>query len=218
MRNHRKFLVSETGATTIDFVVMTAGIVGLGMAVAASVTGGVNNGALSIRAALQTDGVEGGGLAPPGPGEPGFIYSSNWGVLASEIEGWTFEGSDTIGFMNSEFAFSDRPDGYALRLREGGNNITISQEMKRAVTGVPYTISLEARSLPLRGNGLQVRWGGEVVGEFNTSAGDFPTYTFDVVGGSGAGGNMLSIAEIGDENLSHGTYVDNVQFYRTPGT
>lgn len=41
--NIKNFAADESGAVTVDWVVLTAAIVGLGIAVIASVSGGVNN-------------------------------------------------------------------------------------------------------------------------------------------------------------------------------
>jgi len=41
--NIKNFAADESGAVTVDWVVLTAAIVGLGIAVVASVRGGVNN-------------------------------------------------------------------------------------------------------------------------------------------------------------------------------
>lgn len=43
MSAFNKFLASETGAVTVDWVVLTAALVGLGLAVMAVVSGGVEN-------------------------------------------------------------------------------------------------------------------------------------------------------------------------------
>jgi len=48
----KSFLRAETGAVTLDYVVLTAGIVGLGIAVASAVSPGVDVGAEQIRATL----------------------------------------------------------------------------------------------------------------------------------------------------------------------
>jgi len=48
----RHFVLSEDGAVTVDWVVLTAAIVGLGIAVIASVNSGSNSVASGIQASL----------------------------------------------------------------------------------------------------------------------------------------------------------------------
>ncbi len=50
----KNFHNDESGAVTVDWVVLTAAIVGLGLAVVASVSGGVNSLGESISAAVST--------------------------------------------------------------------------------------------------------------------------------------------------------------------
>jgi len=55
MRQHLKdFLKNEDGAVTIDWVVLTAAIVGLGIAVMAAVGGATNDLAVAIETKLDT--------------------------------------------------------------------------------------------------------------------------------------------------------------------
>ena len=50
----RQFKNDESGAVTVDWVVLTAAIVGLGIAVVATVRGGVNDMGTSVDTALGT--------------------------------------------------------------------------------------------------------------------------------------------------------------------
>ncbi len=51
--NIKNFAADESGAVTVDWVVLTAAIVGLGIAVVASVRGGVNNVAEEIGGSMS---------------------------------------------------------------------------------------------------------------------------------------------------------------------
>jgi Flp pilus assembly pilin Flp len=53
--NVRFFLQDESGAVTVDWVVLTAAIVGLGLAVMAVVSGGVENLSTQIDSGLRQD-------------------------------------------------------------------------------------------------------------------------------------------------------------------
>ncbi len=58
----RNFAASETGAVTVDWVVLTAAIVGLGIAVIATVEGGVNGLGDKIAGAIGTSITVGDGF------------------------------------------------------------------------------------------------------------------------------------------------------------
>ena len=66
--NIKNFAADESGAVTVDWVVLTAAIVGLGIAVIASVQGGVNSLANAISEAVsETEiGTEPGAADTPG--------------------------------------------------------------------------------------------------------------------------------------------------------
>ncbi len=57
MKLFNKFFADESGAVTVDWVVLTAAIVGLGIAVLTSVSGGTTTLADSISSELSTMGI-----------------------------------------------------------------------------------------------------------------------------------------------------------------
>lgn len=65
--NIKNFAADESGAVTVDWVVLTAAIVGLGIAVIASVSGGVNS--LAERISTSVSGTE-IGVTPTAPTPP----------------------------------------------------------------------------------------------------------------------------------------------------
>ena len=54
LRQFKRFKASEDGAVTVDWVVLTAAIVGLGLVVMVTVRGGTSNASNSIVTALGT--------------------------------------------------------------------------------------------------------------------------------------------------------------------
>ena len=57
MKLFNQFFADESGAVTVDWVVLTAAIVGLGIAVLASVSGGTTNLAGDIATELSGSGI-----------------------------------------------------------------------------------------------------------------------------------------------------------------
>lgn len=77
-----KFLHDETGAVTVDWVVLTAAIVGLGLAVMAVVSGGVEN--LSNETAVELASIDVG--ASPFTGIPsGYPTLGDWAAYGADI-------------------------------------------------------------------------------------------------------------------------------------
>lgn len=70
LANIKNFAADESGAVTVDWVVLTAAIVGLGIAVVASVRGGVESIGGTIESSLTgaTIGVDGGLTIPTATG------------------------------------------------------------------------------------------------------------------------------------------------------
>jgi Flp pilus assembly pilin Flp len=66
--NMKAFAANESGAVTVDWVVLTAAIVGLGIAVIASVRGGTNTLATNISNSLSGATVAGLGTINTGTG------------------------------------------------------------------------------------------------------------------------------------------------------
>lgn len=62
----QNFLKDEDGAVTVDWVVLTAAIVGLGIAAITAVSGGVSGLGTAISTDLTTGGYVGKGIAPAG--------------------------------------------------------------------------------------------------------------------------------------------------------
>lgn len=67
MQEKQNFLSDESGAVTVDWVVLTGALVGLGLAVTAVVTGGASDASSDIDASLRDKGDEGrfGRTDPP---------------------------------------------------------------------------------------------------------------------------------------------------------
>lgn len=63
----KNFASNESGAVTVDWVVLTAAIVGLGIAVVASVRGGVTTLGTNIQTSLTSGTVTGIGNVNPAP-------------------------------------------------------------------------------------------------------------------------------------------------------
>ncbi|MEM7643423.1 MAG: hypothetical protein AAF366_12965 [Pseudomonadota bacterium] len=103
------FLTSECGAVTVDWVVLSAAMVGLGLTATATVRGGVQSTTAEIDRILRGDIIQTSFLAP------GIVTD-----FADSIEGWAFTGNAASAAIEwSGEAGSDGQPGF-LRFTDGG--------------------------------------------------------------------------------------------------
>ena len=87
-------------------------------------------------------------------------------------------------------------------------NLTVTQTLDGARDGTQYTVSFTAADY--RGNnGVEVWFGGEMVGDVNPTSTTMNSYSFEIEGGAGDGDNRLELRGTGPED-NHGTFIDNV--------
>ena len=98
--------------------------------------------------------------------------------------------------------------GYMLDLDASPGNMSLGQVLDSAVDGQVYTVSFDAAD-PRMNNGVDVYWGGELVGSANPTGNSMQSYSFEIQGGSGDGSNLLMITGTGPED-NVGAYIDNV--------
>jgi len=120
-----RFLHDEKGAITVDWVVLTAGLVGLGLAVSAAVSPGVDRGAEQIRAVLAMAG-----------------STADAATLTAENGTFTFNIGDVAGTFVHDGTGSIVANGDALWMDEGfANNGThgIAFDEPVLATNVTFT-------------------------------------------------------------------------------
>ncbi|MEZ5751533.1 MAG: hypothetical protein R3D60_06070 [Paracoccaceae bacterium] len=206
----RKFLSDESGAVTVDFVVLSAAIVGIGSVAVSAVSSGQARLAQGIRNSLNRAHVAGSDLlAATFTSRTGTVATS-WGRLAvGSYDGWTAEGSD----RNFELI----PNGYGGVLNAGDRgmldmggspgNLSISRPIVGAGAGDPVRIYVTAADI-VGNNSVDVIYGGAVIGTINASR-TMETYTFTAFGGMGDGSDTLTLSETGNRD-NVGTYLGSV--------
>ncbi len=145
------YLKNESGAVTVDWVVLTAAIVGIGMAVMVAVSSGINDAAVDtnedLRAATTNASIAGAitGVAASATDTFAQLITSNngdvWAAIAS-IEAATPTGFDytlNIDDATGYPVYSDygTPETYSI----GGNTITRADY---EAAGNTYTYDLTA--------------------------------------------------------------------------
>ena len=214
-RQFGRFVRSESGAVTVDWVVLTAGLVGLGMAATVVVSGGVEHQAEEI-ASLQGQSITGlhrwgqNRLANGSFEDIEGMLAACWGFYSNgSMNGWDLLDDPRAEVVWSGYHGVTATDGgYMLDLDASPGNMSLGQVLDSAVDGQVYTVSFDAAD-PFMNNGVDVYWGGELVGSANPTGNSMQSYSFDIQGGSGDGSNLLMITGTGPED-NVGAYIDNV--------
>lgn len=220
------FFRADHGAITVDWVVMTAATVGLGLTSAAAVRGGVfalgaDIGSSLESAAVADIGYDTGTFDPITM--PGMQYWQNhtdamhghWFQYGGNLTGWTslHDSNYRMDIMAAAqhpwMVDALGPDGYALDLiGEPGQHLSIEQPHSVA-TGQSATISFQAANA--FNGAMNVYWGNELVGTFDAvPVNSFQTYTIPVTGGAGDGSNRLRFESTAGDGW-RGVYLANVE-------
>jgi hypothetical protein len=124
MRLH-DFFRGETGAVTVDWVVLTAWLVGLGLAATTVVSGGLEEASGDVRDTLMRNDIIRSSFAP------GEVLSD----MADGIEGWAFTTGDaSAGMVHDDGPGSDGQPGF-MRFTDGGRGGAAYLAMPEAHAG-----------------------------------------------------------------------------------
>lgn len=228
------FWVDESGAVTVDWVVLTGAMAGVGLTAAAVMNTAVVDLASDFADIYAAQGIGLGGGSDDdlqarsdawgsanrvtnGSFETieGLIDAGWWGFYSAngQIEGW-----ETLTNVGPEVTPSglygiNATDGdWMLDLDASPGNVAIGQTIPDVVDGEVFRLTLDAGDA-VGDNEIQIVWGGNVVETIRPSFGVMSNYTVDLIGGSGDGSNTVLIAGMGPED-NIGAYIDNVSVAR----
>jgi hypothetical protein len=210
------FLQSESGAVTVDWMVLTAGILGLGVAAAASVATGTTATADKIAKYMDQDFFAlhryGENRLANGSFEDiAGMREQKWGFYNQDgsLSGWINEGDARLEVQKSGQRRVMATDGSnMLDLDASPGNVRLGQVLDDAIQGVTYSISFDAAD-PQGNNGVEIYFGGELVAYVEPQNRPMEHYSFEIIGGAGDGDNLLTIGGTGPEDF-HGVYIDNI--------
>jgi hypothetical protein len=210
----RAFIADETGAITVDWVVLTGGLVGIGIATVAVVSGGVENLSRDTDAQLSVNATLMGRFDMREIANASFediagMLAAGWGFYTRDPNGWTSFNANQIEVVRSGYHGVTASDGdWMLDMEGSPGNILIGQEISGAVQGQTYTLTFDAAD-PRNSNNIEVFWGGQLIETVNPSGNAMQTFTVEVEGGAGDGSNLLMIGGAGPRD-NVGAYIDNI--------
>ncbi len=211
------FMENQTGAVSVDWVVLTAALTGLGLATAGVVSVGVeslsNDTADHMRQDLTMySRFDVNRMANASFEDIEGMIAAGWGFYNANgsLMGWDNIGNLRAEVVHSGYMGIDATDGdFMLDLDASPGNMMIGQQVQGAVSGQVYTVSFDAADE--RGNnGVAVYWGGELVETFEPAGRSMESFSVDIVGGEGDGSNMLMIGGTGPED-NRGAFIDNIE-------
>lgn len=204
------FLRDESGAVTVDWVVLAASTVGIGTASVVAVGSGQNSLGAEIRARLEGAMVAGNPLYTSSFGEVGSMRSRQWTIGGvGTFDGWVALGEMArFEIMDDVYARVVNPSGNNM-LDMGGSpgNLSMGRTLEGIRPGETHRISFTAADW-VGNNQVDVFFGGVHLGTVNAGE-SMSNYSFDFVGGSGDGSNMLVLSETGNSD-NVGTYIGDI--------
>ena len=206
----RPFLRCERGAITVDYVVMGAATVGIGLSSAVAVRTGTGSLGQDIQTALTRAWVAGSAVQSFGFDNVEGLTRTGWGWRAwSSYDGWGAVSPTTaFEIVQSGYLGIHTPDGgNMLDLDASPGNLGIGRTLEDLVDGNTYTVTLNAADFRCN-NGVDVFYGGALLGQIDPGA-SLQSYSFDFVAGSGDGSSELVIAGTGPAD-NYGAFIHGV--------
>jgi hypothetical protein len=205
------FLTDTTGAVTVDWTVLAAATVGLGLSAAAAVQSGTGALGDDIQSSLERARVAGTAIATLSFDDVDGLTVTGWGWRAmNEYGGWTAV-SDTQAFeiIRSGYAGVVSPDGRnMLDLDASPGNLGIGRTLEDLTPGATHTISFNAADV-WQTNSVNVFFGGQLIGTADPNGTSMSNYSFEFVAGSGDGSDQLVLQGVGPlDNV--GVYIHGV--------
>lgn len=209
------FVKSESGAVTVEWVVLTAGLVGLGLATLTVVASGVEDVSADIDGSLKRNDIivtSFGSSLTNGDFSAGYEEGSIITVY-SAMEGWT--QTTSIQALAAGYNGTSPPSGgIMLDMDNNTAPLSISQTVADLRPGQTTTVSFEAADIfnhnsTFANNVLEVEWGGEVIATIDPTDSSWSTYEFELTGGAGDGSNTLTFSDLGEVDQA-GMYLANV--------
>jgi len=209
-----QFLIDDSGAVTVDWVVLTASVVGLGLGSTAAVRSGVVSLGNDTRASLENATVASfmSRLQGLDTSLTSGLQTTPWGWVATgELNGWYTIGSNNMIELSRSGQRVTTPDGGNwIDMEYGRGNVTLANTFDSMTRGQTYSLSFNAAD-SARNNAVDIYFGGQFVRSVAPGSSNFSSYSVDLVGGSGDGSNQLEFRGTGPQD-SVGVSLHDIRF------
>ena len=206
-RRFGAFLGNDSGAVTVDWVVVAASVVGLGVGSVTVVRGGVTSLGSDVEESLVNAFVAGNAILASNFDATDGLTVTGWGHLAQgAFDGWTAMTGDTaFEVIRSGYAGVHNPTGTNM-LDMGGSpgNLSMGRTLTDLAPGGQHQVSFWAADTQ-GNNQVDVYYGGVHIGSVQAGR-SMSEYRFDITEGMGDGSNQLVLQETGRRD-NVGTYI-----------
>jgi len=198
------FWTDESGAITVDWTVLTAAIVGMGIASAAAVRTGTDSLGSDINSALQNASVAGimTTVAEFSFDDVTGLTRTGWGWRAvGSYGGWTASGdTNHIEIVESGHRGVHSPDGKNwVDLDASPGNLRLAHDLDQLEAGREYRLKFNAADSGLT-NGVDVYIGGQFVESISPGSIQFQAFEVPFTAAEGAGANQIEFRGTGVPN------------------
>lgn len=212
MHSLKTFARSDDGAVTVDWTILSAATIGLGIITFGAVSNGTTSLGATIQAALSSAWISGRSIASLSFDDVTGLTETGWGWRARNAYGGWNAVSDVqnIEIVTSGYNGVNSPDGgNMLDMDASPGNLGIGRVMENLAAGATHTVTFNAADAQGT-NGVDVYFGGELVGSANPGGRTMESYSFEFVAGSGDGSNELVLQGTGPAN-NVGAYIHGIQ-------
>jgi hypothetical protein len=214
------FLRRESGAVTVDWTVLTAAIVGLGVASVGAVRTGTGNLGDGVRASLESAVVWGAGNKIAGDVmDTAALETRGWGwrTGAGNFAGWDVISGGGLNIVRSGYGGVVSPNGQnfiSLETYDGVPVTAMARTLDGLSAGQPATLSFNTYDNGGGRNTMNVYFGGELVGTYSPGR-QVVSHSVQVVAGMGDGSNRLTFENNGTGQGGGGMWLNDIQMNET---
>ncbi len=214
------FCCDQSGAITVDWTVLTAAIVGMGIASAAAVRTGTNNLGQEVNIALSSATIWGMGnkIASNVMNTDG-LQTTGWGWRTGDgsFAGWNVISGGGLNIVRSGYNGVTSPNGEHFISLETYNGQPITA-MERTIEGLsagqPATLSFNTYDNGAGRNTMNVYFGGELVGTYSPGR-NVTENSVQIISGMGDGSNRLTFENNGTGQGGGGMWLNDIQVRET---
>jgi hypothetical protein len=214
------FLRCEAGAVTVDWTVLAAAIVGMGVASVGAVRTGTSTLGDGVRASLESAVVWGAGNKILGNVmDTAGLATRAWGwrTGSGNFAGWDVVTGGGLNVVRSGYNGVISPNGehfISLETYDGVPVTAMARTVEGLTAGQPATLSFNTYDNGGGRNSMNVYFGGELVGVYSPGR-QVASHSVQIVAGMGDGSNRLTFENNGSGQGGGGMWLNDIQLQQT---
>jgi hypothetical protein len=214
------FFSSESGAVAIDWTVLTAALVGLGISSVAAVRTGVNSLGEGVNLSLGSAVIWGMGnrIVSDVMNTTGLETRAwGWRTGSGNFAGWEITSGGGLNIVRSGYSGIVSPNGehfISLETYNGQPVTAMERRVEGLSAGQPATLSFNAYDNGGGRNTMNVYFGGELVGSYSPGK-NVTAQSVNIIAGMGDGSNRLTFENNGSGQGGGGMWLNDIHLTET---